>query len=107
MFAAIYQCRIKPGRELEYRRLWHQIASYFISHKGAIGSCLHRAENGVWIAYSRWPSKEARDAAWPGENDPSEKLPIEIQQAIAAIKNCADPERKVVEICMEVVEDLL
>jgi len=107
MFAAIYQSYIKPGREDEYQRLWKQIASYFIEHKGAIGSSLHRCENGLWVAYSRWPSKEVRDAAWPGDQAPSEQLPKEIRQAILDLKNCLDPHRKIPEIPMEIVEDLL
>lgn len=107
MFAAIYQSFVKPGREDEYQHLWKQIASYFIAHKGAIGSALHRCENGLWVAYSRWPSKEVRDAAWPGDRDPSEQLPKEIRQAILDLKNCLDPHRKIAEIPMEIVEDLL
>lgn len=28
--------------------------------RGALGSRLHRAEDGTWVAYAQWPSK----AAW-------------------------------------------
>ncbi len=94
MFAAIYSVYIKPGREEEYQRNWLKIASCFVAHKGAVGSCLHRGENGLWIAYSRWPSKERREAAWPGDKEPSEYFPLEIRRAIAAVKDCADLEKK-------------
>ena len=107
MFAVIYRGYVKPGREEKYKRLWHTIASYFIQHRGATGSCLHKAEDGLWVAYSRWPDKVTRDASWPGENAPALDLPAEIQEAIIAIKSCVDQERKFSELCLEVVDDLL
>ncbi len=106
MFAAIYRFYIRQGREKEYQKNWRKIASYFVAHKGALGSSLHRGEDGLWVAYSRWPSKAMRDAAWPGDKDPSMQLPHDIRQAIAAIKECSDHERKLPELCMEVVDDL-
>ncbi len=107
MFAVIYRGYLKPGREEEYQRLWRQIASYFVEHRGAIGSCLHRASDGLWVAYSRWPSQEARDASWPGENAPSDELAGGIQKAIVEMKDCLDADRKLPDICLEVVDDLL
>lgn len=107
MFAVIYRGYIQKEKEEDYQKNWHRIASYFIEHCGALGSCLHKTEDGMWLAYSRWPDKATRDAAWPGENAPSDKLPNDIRQAILAIKNCADQEKKFPEICMEVVDDLL
>jgi heme-degrading monooxygenase HmoA len=29
MFAVIYRSYVKPGRESEYKKLWHQVAQYF------------------------------------------------------------------------------
>lgn len=107
MFAVIYRGYVKLGREEDYKKLWHMIASYFIKHRGAIGSCLHKAEDGSWVAYSRWPDKAARDSSWPGENAPAQDLPQEIQEAIAAIKDCIDSSRKFPELCLEIIDDLL
>lgn len=107
MFAAIYQAYLKPGREQEYRRLWSKVARYFAEQRGAIGSCLHRTPEGLWVAYSRWPDKATRDASWPGENTPSEALPEEIRKAVLGIKECIDHERRLPELSLEVVEDLL
>ena len=107
MFAVIYQMYVKPGREPEYQELWSKIASYFVEHRGAIGSCLHRGSDGLWLAYSRWPNQATRDASWPGDDAPSDQLPEDIRQAILSIKDCLDPERKCPEICLDVVEDLL
>lgn len=107
MFAVIYRGYLKVGREAEYLTAWKKVAQYFIEERGAIGSSLHRAEDGLFVAYSRWPDKKTRNASWPGEKAPSEELPPEICQAIIILKECLDPERAFPEICMEVVEDLL
>ena len=90
MFAVIYRSYILPGQEAEYQRLWHQIATYFVEHRGAIGSCLHKSNEGYWLAYSRWPDKATRDASWPGDDAPSDVLPKNIRLAIIDIKKCAD-----------------
>jgi len=88
MFAVIYQGYLKPGREDEYQEAWSKVAKYFIEYRGAIGSCLHKTSDGLWVAYSRWPDKKTRDNSWPGENAPSEELPLEIRNAVLTIKDC-------------------
>ena len=108
MFAVIYQAYVKEGREAEFRKAWKTIASFFVKERGAIGSCLHRTSDGLWVAYSRWPDPKTRDASWPKENGaPSSELPIKIRDAIVTLKDCVDPERKIPDLCMEVVDDLL
>ncbi len=107
MFAVIYQGYVKAGKESVYQKTWNTVARYFVEKRGAIGSCLHRTPDGMWVAYSRWPDKKTRDASWPGNDDPSEELPDEIRKAILIIKDCLDEERKMPDICMEVVDDLL
>ena len=108
MFAVLYRASVYPAREEEYQRLWHQVATFFVQHRGALGSCLHKTKQGEWIAYSRWPDKTTRDASWPQENEePSETLSSEIQGAITELKNCIDKDQPYEEICMEIVDDLL
>jgi hypothetical protein len=107
MFAVIYRGHLKPGQEETYKNLWHKIACYFVERRGALGSCLHKTEDGMWLAYSRWPDKATRDASWPGDDDPAAELPEDVRNAIYEIKNCLDQDHKLPEICMEVVDDLL
>ncbi|HAT2049058.1 TPA: hypothetical protein JBK40_12960 [Legionella pneumophila] len=107
MFAVIYRAFIRPGLEMEYQEAWRQIASYFVQYRGALGSCLHKTNEGMWLAYSRWPDKATRDASWSGENAPSEILPDEIRKAVIKIQDCIDEKQKLPEIGMEVVDDLL
>lgn len=47
------------------------------------------------------------DASWPEGHVPSDELPQEIREAVITIQDCLDPERKLPDICMEVVSDLL
>ena len=107
MFAVIYRAYIKPGYELDYQKTWHQLVTYFVKNRGAIGSCLHKTSEGMWVAYSRWPDKATRDASWPGLNAPADDLPDEIKKAIVTIQNCIDQTQKLPDICMEVIDDLL
>jgi len=107
MFAVIYQAYIYPKREIEYQEAWHKVADYFVKSRGSIGSCLHRGEGGLWIAYSRWPDKATRDASWPGHNTPSSEMPEDIKKAITTIQECIVHDRKIPEICVDVIDDLL
>jgi hypothetical protein len=38
MFAVIYRSYIKPEFEMEYQRLWNEIANYFIKYREATGA---------------------------------------------------------------------
>lgn len=107
MFAVIYQAYVDEESELEFQQAWHKIADYFTQCRGAAGSCLHKTETGVWLAYSRWPDKATRDASWPGESAPAQELPEDIKAAIIKLKNCMDQDAKIPDIEMEVVDDLL
>lgn len=111
MFAVIYKFKLKPSQEELYQYHWHKIAHFFIECRGAIGSCLHKGENGLWIAYSRWPDKATRDASWPGDESPNHNLPedignsIKIMQAIK--KENSGMENDYEEFSLNVVDDLL
>jgi hypothetical protein len=106
-FAVIYRSYLKSGREQDYQTAWRKVAQYFVAYRGAIGSCLHRTQEGLWVAYSRWPDKKTRDASWPRSDVPSEELPFEIREAVLTIQDCLDLDQKLPDICMEVVDDLL
>ena len=108
MFAVIYMGFIKPSLEQDYQSAWKIVASYFVAHRGAIGSCLHRRSDGAWVAYSRWPDKETKEASWPsGDATPEFDMPSSVQLAIATIKNSLDHTKEFSEVHLDVVEDLL
>src|SRR3990167_1279056 len=104
MFAVIYRGYLKKGVEAEYQQLWHKIATYFVEHRGALGSSLHKTEEGYWLAYLRWADKATRNASWPQDNVPAAELPNDIRQAIIEIKACVDQDRKFPEISMELID---
>lgn len=103
-FAVIYRGYLRPNCEADYLKSWHLIADYFVNQCGALGSTLHQAEDGMWVAYSKWPSRETRDTAWPKDNSAVNKqFPSTIQNAITTLKNCLDPDRLLPEICTHVI----
>jgi hypothetical protein len=64
MIAVIYRWRVEKKDEAEFQRRWHEITEDIVTHHGGGGSRLHHAENGEWVAYARWPSREDRDRAF-------------------------------------------
>lgn len=110
MFAIIYRFELKSHQEAEYRKNWCKVSRYFMKECGALGSCLHKGADGLWVAYSRWPSKKMRDAAWPGKDSPNAAFPEEIREAIQnmqVIKGANEDLLHYDEICLDVVEDFL
>ncbi len=104
MFAVIYRGYVPLHLQESYQAAWKVIASYFIQEKNALGSTLHQADDGMWIAYSRWPDKKTRDAAWSCETIYSHPEPI--IKATETLKNSLDKERLFPEICMDVIVSL-
>lgn len=107
MFAVIYRSWVWPDQEDRYQALWQTIANYFVTERGAIGSCLHKITEGYYLAYSRWPDRATRDASWSGDGEPSSEIPAYIAQAIGDIRLCIDPDRRMPEITMDVACDYL
>lgn len=105
MIAVLYRVLVKHEQEEEFQKNWRELTHYYAAEKGALGACLHKTSENLWIAYSRWPDKETRDAAWPGHDSPQKNLPIEIQNLINNLKNCVDVEFP--ETVMELIDDLL
>ena len=62
--AIIYQWRLKPGMEKQFREAWRRRTVELRQYAGALGSALHKGDNGIWVAYARWRSLEARERAW-------------------------------------------
>ena len=105
MFAVIYRGYVKPEHEKQYQEYWKAIATYFVKERGALGSTLHKTEEGMWVAYSKWPDKETRDISWPKTGINSE-FSSDISAAIEGLKSCLDEERQQPEICMEIMDEV-
>jgi quinol monooxygenase YgiN len=63
MFIALYRWRVKEGQEKNFLEDWHRRTEEIYQHCGSLGSRLHRAEDGVWVAYAQWPDRRTYDAA--------------------------------------------
>jgi heme-degrading monooxygenase HmoA len=59
-FVVIYHWRLRPGKEAQFRQGWERGTRALMRLRGALGSRLHRADDGTWVAYAQWPSR----AAW-------------------------------------------
>jgi quinol monooxygenase YgiN len=63
MFIALYRWKVKEGHEREFREGWHQLTEEIYRNRGSLGSRLHQAEDGTWVAYAQWPDRKTYDAA--------------------------------------------
>jgi putative acetyltransferase len=81
MFNVLYRWRLKPGAEESFGNAWADMTVLLRKSRGALGSRLHKAEDGTWVAYARWPDK----ACWEKssrEGSVDEKLSSAMQDAI-------------------------
>jgi len=58
MFCVIYQWKVKPAQENEFRDTWRIITEAIFQQHGSLGSRLHRSDDGTWLAYAQWPDRE-------------------------------------------------
>ncbi|WP_055640271.1 antibiotic biosynthesis monooxygenase [Streptomyces venezuelae] len=68
MFAMVYRWRVSPGKEQLLIDGWHRVTMAIHQECGSYGSRLHKADDGTWVAYARWPDRETRERA--GTPDP-------------------------------------
>lgn len=74
-FAMLYRWTVEPDHEAYFIERWRNGTARLRDEYGALGSCLTRTGEGEFVAFARWPSEEARTAAfaargplepWPG-----------------------------------------
>jgi quinol monooxygenase YgiN len=70
MYCLIYQFDVKPEKTKEFEAAWVGLTKLIYEFEGSLGSRLHIDENGNYIAYAQWPSKDVFDNA--GNNMPAE-----------------------------------
>ena len=97
LFCVVYRFVVKPGREVEFEQVWRELTGLIREHQSSRGSRLHRAADGVFIAYAQWPSRDA----W--KSPP--KLPASSDPIRAAMKDCCASIEVLHEL--DVVADLL
>lgn len=67
-FVVIYRWRLHPGKEMQFQEIWSRNTPLIIEHCGGLGSRLHQAEDGTWLAYAQWPDKETWERSYSVPN---------------------------------------
>jgi hypothetical protein len=57
MFAVIYRWQVVPGLEVQFEEGWRRGTQRIAAEFGGWGSRLHKAGEGVYIAYAQWPDE--------------------------------------------------
>ncbi len=95
MFAVIYKFKIKSGMEWKFQEAWSTMTHEFLNIHGGLGSCLHKDDDGNFLAYARWPNRQLWEA---------NKTIINVA-AMKDMKDCI--EQSSPPIPLECVKDLL
>jgi len=66
MLIVVYRWRIKAGHEAQFREGWRAMTASIAATRGGLGSRLHRAQDGTWVAYAQWPDRAAYAAGHAG-----------------------------------------
>jgi heme-degrading monooxygenase HmoA len=61
-FAVLYRWKVRPDAEEAFIAAW-RVATGAFTAIGALGSRLHRGDDGDLYAYAEWPSREAWETA--------------------------------------------
>ncbi len=56
-FVVIYRWRLHADKEKQFQEIWSRNTPLIIERCGGLGSRLHKAEDGTWLAYAQWPDK--------------------------------------------------
>lgn len=95
MFAVIYKFEIKEGLEEEFHKHWKIMTFEFRDHHGGLGSCLHKTDDGIYIAYAKWPTREL----W------EKKKEIINRDSLARMSNCLNKSHPAMPL--EILDNLL
>ena len=97
MFIAVYRWKLKEGREQSFREGWRRRTEEIYRRCGSLGSRLHRAEDGTWVAYAQWPDRATWEAA--------AGVPVEDTGASALMRESVELTHPTIH--MDLAEDLL
>ena len=97
MFVVLYRWRLREGEGPRLAEAWRTMTEAIRRQHGSLGSRLHLAEDGSWVAYARWPSRAAWEAAQAGDSAAPD--------AGATMAACIA--LRFPHVCMAVTDDLL
>ncbi|MCO6510262.1 MAG: antibiotic biosynthesis monooxygenase [Aridibacter famidurans] len=95
-FTVLYRWKLREGFETKFVEAWTEVTEYHLANSGSCGSLLHKGDDGIWYAYAQWPSAEARQNAFSGD---------ELKGAAEVMAKCV--EERFPEIVLSVESDRL
>lgn len=101
MFAVIYRWRVIPGREAQFEAGWRAGTEAIRREFNGWGSRLHKAEDGVFVAYAQWPDR----ATW--EKAMETRMRHSDDEAREKYRNAIEPGGFETLFAMDVTADLL
>jgi hypothetical protein len=54
---------VAPEKTEQFQGAWEVLTRELCGSHGSLGSRLHRAQDGSWLAYAQWPCRAAWEAA--------------------------------------------
>ncbi|MFP5263535.1 MAG: antibiotic biosynthesis monooxygenase family protein [Blastocatellia bacterium] len=101
MFIVVYRWKLKEGMEDRFRQGWRAATEAISQRYGSLGSRLHKADDGAWVAYAQWPDKERWEAMRGGS--PADVPGFDLmRESIDGSTKTASP-----LFCMTVTDDYL
>jgi len=97
MYIALYEFKVKSGFEKQFEDNWGIVTEHIHKVRGSLGSRLHKADDGTYVAYAQWPSEARYNLETP--------LPPIAMNARTLMKDACE-NLKVIKL-MSVVADLL
>lgn len=88
MFMVLNRWELLDGQEALFQEGWSDIIQRNINHYGGLGSRLHLADDGTWISYSLWLSREH----WLGAQQLDDANQEARQKMLASIRRIYPPQ---------------
>lgn len=67
MLSVVLEFEVVDGQEALFKKYWLATTEAIYQHFGSLGSRLHKADNGKFIAYAQWPDRQTYEQShlWP------------------------------------------
>jgi quinol monooxygenase YgiN len=98
MFCVLYKFTVKPGCTDQFHHHWTAVTQWYYRNAGSLGSRLHRASTGEFIAYAQWASR----AQWEQQR---ERVDAELQAHRQAMREACEQIEVLYEL--EMTDDYL
>ncbi len=83
MFCVLYKFTVKSNLDDPFRQHWLAVTQWYYRNAGSLGSRLHRTNNGEYIGYAQWASREQ----WSSQRD---TVNAELQGYRQAMRQCCE-----------------